>query len=106
MICPHRKPKGKDLTSKQKLENQKLQTLRGSIENDFGSLKNRFLVLGSSYRAEKKWFNTVFKNCLALDNLQRFPDNIKDYWGVVTNFFTSPDMDIESEEENSSDSSN
>ncbi len=37
---------------------------------------------------------------------QRFPDNIKDYWEVVTNFFASPDMDIESEENNSSDSSN
>ena len=57
-------------------ENDILDKLRGPIENNLGRLKNRFLILQKMYRHEKSLFNTIFKNSMALDNLENYPDEV------------------------------
>jgi len=58
---PHKKPRGRELTKKQKEENRKLSSRRVLAEHTIGGIK-RLRSLSTTYRNKKEKFDDMIMN--------------------------------------------
>ena len=67
LTTPH---KGQTITlSRSQLnENQRMGKVRVIIENFFGRMKNRYAIIGSTYRNDRDSYSAIFRLCVALTN--------------------------------------
>ena len=65
---PHKKPKMKELTPAQKLENKKISSQRVIVEHSIGGLK-RYRILSDRLRAKNyEFYDDVLEICAGLWN--------------------------------------
>ena len=69
MKLPHKKPKGGELTTKQKEHNRSIGKIRVYAEHKFAQLK-KFRILGETYRNFGKKANLRFNLIAVIVNLQ------------------------------------
>jgi hypothetical protein len=67
-MTPYKKPRNGVLSQVQLAANKKLGSARVIIENYFGRLSNRFLVIVRRWGFKKQFYPAIFKICCALAN--------------------------------------
>jgi hypothetical protein len=68
LMTPSKKPRNDVLSQAQLAANKKWGSGRVIIENYFGRLSNRFLIMGRRYGFEEQFYPALFKICCVLTN--------------------------------------
>jgi hypothetical protein len=68
LMAPYKKPRNGILSQAQLAANKKLSSARVIIENYFGRLSNRFLIMVRRWGFEEQFYPAIFKTCCALAN--------------------------------------
>lgn len=66
---PYKARRGQPLTEWQEEFNLELNRTRSRIERVFGSVKNRFEILTTPFRMQRKYQERIIKFCFAMENL-------------------------------------
>lgn len=68
ITLPNKKPKGKELTKKEKQFNKELSKQRITVEHSFGKMKI-YQILSQRFRNPRNKHSLIFKNIAGLHNL-------------------------------------
>ena len=63
-LKPHRKPRDRELSEEEVLENSVISDFRGDIERRFANLKNNFRILRKQFRHGDDCFNQEARICM------------------------------------------
>jgi len=70
IVQPVKKPKNKELTKEQKVENTRISSVRVRVEHAIGSVKRMRIVKDECRLRKNNFVKTIFHTCAALHNLR------------------------------------
>ena len=76
LLCGWKKPKNMPLETWKKEENRQISLTRGYNERRIGDIKKRFEFLSKRYRGSWDSLQNDLKTCLAIENINSFPEVI------------------------------